>query len=236
MAYRIEVEFQTPKFHPVLGLVLGILLRLSDRLCSVCTVGMTELLTTPRRETQPSWEGSWSFLSYLVRIQCCDQVNLDWALASSSRKISCPVTWLTRTWRPSRLSAITSTWTTTSGRQPGAHGECVASCQVVKGTSQQSVWSCGSLLLWLWKAFFSPCQVLLMAVYCCRYCPSLESKVLRFPDREHQVWLEPEGLESNVIYPQGMSMTLPPELQEQVIKSVPGLEKAKMLQPGEGAE
>ncbi|NWW92938.1 MTO1 protein, partial [Rhynochetos jubatus] len=69
-----------------------------------------------------------------------------------------------------------------------------------------------------------------------RYCPSLESKVLRFPNREHQVWLEPEGLESSVIYPQGMSMTLPPELQEQVIKSVPGLEKAKMLQPGYGVQ
>ncbi|NWR52873.1 MTO1 protein, partial [Regulus satrapa] len=69
-----------------------------------------------------------------------------------------------------------------------------------------------------------------------RYCPSLESKVLRFPGREHQVWLEPEGLESNVIYPQGMSMTLPPELQEQVVKSVPGLEKAKILQPGYGVQ
>ncbi|NXN32162.1 MTO1 protein, partial [Nycticryphes semicollaris] len=69
-----------------------------------------------------------------------------------------------------------------------------------------------------------------------RYCPSLESKVLRFPNRHHQVWLEPEGLESDVIYPQGMSMTLPPELQEQVIRSVPGLEKAKMLQPGYGVQ
>ncbi|NWU94979.1 MTO1 protein, partial [Upupa epops] len=69
-----------------------------------------------------------------------------------------------------------------------------------------------------------------------RYCPSLESKVLRFPNREHQVWLEPEGLDSNVIYPQGMSMTLPPELQEQVIRSIPGLEKAKMLQPGYGVQ
>lgn len=75
---------------------------------------------------------------------------------------------------------------------------------------------------------------MLMAIDCCRYCPSFESKVLRFPNREHQVWLEPEGLESNVIYPQGMSMTLPPELQEQVIKSIPGLEKAKILQPGKG--
>ncbi|XP_014804841.1 PREDICTED: protein MTO1 homolog, mitochondrial isoform X2 [Calidris pugnax] len=69
-----------------------------------------------------------------------------------------------------------------------------------------------------------------------RYCPSLESKVLRFPNRHHQVWLEPEGLESNVTYPQGMSMTLPPELQEQVIRSIPGLEKAKMLQPGYGVQ
>ncbi|OXB71733.1 UNVERIFIED_CONTAM: hypothetical protein H355_002823 [Colinus virginianus] len=69
-----------------------------------------------------------------------------------------------------------------------------------------------------------------------RYCPSFESKVLRFPNREHQVWLEPEGLESNVIYPQGLSMTLPPELQEQVIRSIQGLEKAKILQPGYGVQ
>uniref|UniRef100_A0A8C9ES58 tRNA uridine 5-carboxymethylaminomethyl modification enzyme C-terminal subdomain domain-containing protein n=1 Tax=Pavo cristatus TaxID=9049 RepID=A0A8C9ES58_PAVCR len=69
-----------------------------------------------------------------------------------------------------------------------------------------------------------------------RYCPSFESKVLRFPNREHQVWLEPEGLESDVIYPQGLSMTLPPELQEQVIRSIRGLEKAKILQPGYGVQ
>ncbi|XP_067388714.1 protein MTO1 homolog, mitochondrial isoform X2 [Emydura macquarii macquarii] len=69
-----------------------------------------------------------------------------------------------------------------------------------------------------------------------RYCPSLESKVLRFPNRIHQLWLEPEGLDSNVIYPQGMSMTLPPELQEQVIASIRGLEKAKMVQPGYGVQ
>ncbi|NWX97734.1 MTO1 protein, partial [Nothoprocta ornata] len=69
-----------------------------------------------------------------------------------------------------------------------------------------------------------------------RYCPSLESKVLRFPNRRHQVWLEPEGLDSNVIYPQGMSMTLPPELQEQVIRSTPGLERAELLQPGYGVQ
>ncbi|XP_054018459.1 protein MTO1 homolog, mitochondrial [Dryobates pubescens] len=69
-----------------------------------------------------------------------------------------------------------------------------------------------------------------------RYCPSLEAKVLRFPHREHQVWLEPEGLDSGVIYPQGLSMTLPPELQEQVIRSIPGLERAKMLQPGYGVQ
>ncbi|XP_006275188.2 protein MTO1 homolog, mitochondrial isoform X1 [Alligator mississippiensis] len=69
-----------------------------------------------------------------------------------------------------------------------------------------------------------------------RYCPSLESKVLRFPNRIHQLWLEPEGLDSNIIYPQGMSMTLPPELQEQVITCIQGLEKAKMVQPGYGVQ
>uniref|UniRef100_A0A8C8RSC7 5-taurinomethyluridine-[tRNA] synthase subunit MTO1, mitochondrial n=1 Tax=Pelusios castaneus TaxID=367368 RepID=A0A8C8RSC7_9SAUR len=69
-----------------------------------------------------------------------------------------------------------------------------------------------------------------------RYCPSLESKVLRFPNGIHQLWLEPEGLDSNVIYPQGMSMTLPPELQEQVIACIRGLEKAKMVQPGYGVQ
>ncbi|XP_061479118.1 protein MTO1 homolog, mitochondrial isoform X3 [Rhineura floridana] len=65
-----------------------------------------------------------------------------------------------------------------------------------------------------------------------RYCPSLESKVLRFPNRTHQVWLEPEGLDSNVIYPQGMSLTLPSEIQEELITHINGLEKAKMVQPG----
>ncbi|XP_066468535.1 protein MTO1 homolog, mitochondrial isoform X2 [Tiliqua scincoides] len=66
-----------------------------------------------------------------------------------------------------------------------------------------------------------------------RYCPSLESKVLRFPNRVHQLWLEPEGLDSNVIYPQGMSLTLPSEIQEELITHIRGLEKAKMVQPGQ---
>nr|XP_020641534.1 protein MTO1 homolog, mitochondrial isoform X1 [Pogona vitticeps] len=69
-----------------------------------------------------------------------------------------------------------------------------------------------------------------------RYCPSLESKVLRFPDRTHQIWLEPEGLDSNVIYPQGISMTLPSEIQEEIIPHIRGLEKAKMMQPGYGVQ
>ncbi|XP_053142863.1 protein MTO1 homolog, mitochondrial isoform X2 [Hemicordylus capensis] len=69
-----------------------------------------------------------------------------------------------------------------------------------------------------------------------RYCPSLESKVLRFPNRMHQIWLEPEGLDSNVIYPQGMSLTLPTEIQEKLITHIQGLEKAKMVQPGYGVQ
>ncbi|XP_026551067.1 protein MTO1 homolog, mitochondrial isoform X2 [Pseudonaja textilis] len=69
-----------------------------------------------------------------------------------------------------------------------------------------------------------------------RYCPSLESKVLRFPNRQHQVWLEPEGLDSDVMYPQGISLTLPSEIQEKIISLIKGLEHAKMVQPGYGVQ
>ncbi|CAK6446834.1 unnamed protein product [Pipistrellus nathusii] len=69
-----------------------------------------------------------------------------------------------------------------------------------------------------------------------RYCPSIESKVLRFPNRLHQVWLEPEGIDSDLIYPQGLSVTLPAELQEKMITCIRGLEKAKMMEPGYGVQ
>ncbi|KAM4024675.1 5-taurinomethyluridine-[tRNA] synthase subunit MTO1, mitochondrial [Anomaloglossus baeobatrachus] len=69
-----------------------------------------------------------------------------------------------------------------------------------------------------------------------RYCPSIESKVLRFPGRSHQIWLEPEGLDSDVIYPQGLSVTLPAEAQERLLREIPGLEKARMLMPGYGVQ
>ncbi|CAH0554364.1 unnamed protein product [Brassicogethes aeneus] len=69
-----------------------------------------------------------------------------------------------------------------------------------------------------------------------RYCPSIESKVLKFSGRSHQIWLEPEGLHSNVIYPNGMSCTLPEELQVQLVRTVPGLENAEIIRPGYGVE
>lgn len=70
-----------------------------------------------------------------------------------------------------------------------------------------------------------------------RYCPSLESKVIRFADKErHLVWLEPEGFDSDVIYPNGISMTVPPDAQEEVIRAIDGLADAKMVQPGYGVE
>lgn len=69
-----------------------------------------------------------------------------------------------------------------------------------------------------------------------RYCPSIESKILRFPGREHFVWLEPEGLNSNVIYPNGISCTLPEEYQLQLVRNIVGLEKAELIRPGYGVQ
>uniref|UniRef100_A0A1A8CN80 Mitochondrial translation optimization 1 homolog n=1 Tax=Nothobranchius kadleci TaxID=1051664 RepID=A0A1A8CN80_NOTKA len=64
-----------------------------------------------------------------------------------------------------------------------------------------------------------------------RYCPSIESRVLRFPGRRHQVWLEPEGLTSDLLYPQGLSMTMPPDVQLRLIREIPPLHKAEIHMP-----
>lgn len=69
-----------------------------------------------------------------------------------------------------------------------------------------------------------------------RYCPSIESKVLRFGSKSHQIWLEPEGFDSDVVYPNGMSCTLPEEQQVELVRTIPGLERAEVLRPGYGVE
>src|ERR1700678_820159 len=70
-----------------------------------------------------------------------------------------------------------------------------------------------------------------------RYCPSIEDKVARFPHKEqHQFFLEPEGLDTNEVYVNGMSTSLPMEVQWEVVRSIPGLEKAEMLRPGYAIE
>ena len=70
-----------------------------------------------------------------------------------------------------------------------------------------------------------------------RYCPSLESKILRFTTKDqHLIWLEPEGFDNDVIYPNGISMTVPADAQEAMLKTIVGLEDVKMLQPGYGVE
>ncbi|MBL0848736.1 MAG: tRNA uridine-5-carboxymethylaminomethyl(34) synthesis enzyme MnmG [Candidatus Liberibacter ctenarytainae] len=70
-----------------------------------------------------------------------------------------------------------------------------------------------------------------------RYCPSIEDKIVRFGERDgHQVFLEPEGLDTNVVYPNGISTSLPEEIQNKFIHTIAGLENVKILQPGYAIE
>jgi tRNA uridine 5-carboxymethylaminomethyl modification enzyme len=70
-----------------------------------------------------------------------------------------------------------------------------------------------------------------------RYCPSIEDKVVRFPDRErHQIFVEPEGLSTGEVYLNGISSSLPEEVQERFLHTVPGLEKLEILRPGYAVE
>lgn len=70
-----------------------------------------------------------------------------------------------------------------------------------------------------------------------RYCPSIEDKVVKFPDKiSHQVFLEPEGLDSDLVYPNGLSTSLPESIQEAFIRSIPGLSNAVIRQPGYAIE
>jgi tRNA uridine 5-carboxymethylaminomethyl modification enzyme len=70
-----------------------------------------------------------------------------------------------------------------------------------------------------------------------RYCPSIEDKIVRFKEREsHQIFLEPEGLDDHTVYPNGISTSLPEDVQHAFLKTIPGLEKARVIRPGYAIE
>ena len=70
-----------------------------------------------------------------------------------------------------------------------------------------------------------------------RYCPSIEDKIVRFGERDgHQIFLEPEGLDDPTVYPNGISTSLPAEVQDAFIRTIPGLERARIVQPGYAIE
>jgi tRNA uridine 5-carboxymethylaminomethyl modification enzyme len=70
-----------------------------------------------------------------------------------------------------------------------------------------------------------------------RYCPSIEDKIVRFADRDsHQIFLEPEGLDDKTVYPNGLSTSLPADVQEEFLRSMPGLENVQIIRPGYAIE
>jgi tRNA uridine 5-carboxymethylaminomethyl modification enzyme len=70
-----------------------------------------------------------------------------------------------------------------------------------------------------------------------RYCPSIEDKIVRFGDRDgHQIFLEPEGLDDSTVYPNGISTSLPEEVQIEILSTIPGLERVRMVRPGYAIE
>src|SRR5438477_10457725 len=70
-----------------------------------------------------------------------------------------------------------------------------------------------------------------------RYCPSIEDKIVRFGERDgHQIFLEPEGLDDDTVYPNGISTSLPEDVQAALVASIPGLERARIVRPGYAIE
>ena len=70
-----------------------------------------------------------------------------------------------------------------------------------------------------------------------RYCPSIEDKVVKFNEKDrHQIFLEPEGLNDNTIYPNGISTSLPEDIQREMLNNIKGLENVKILRPGYAIE
>jgi tRNA uridine 5-carboxymethylaminomethyl modification enzyme len=157
-------------------------------------------------------------------------------LAEALQRLGLPLGRL-KTGTPPRLARASIDWTGLAEDRSDANAECFSTLSAVRSLPSVSCYVTGTTPA---THALIRANLHLSAVYGGhlsgqgpRYCPSVEDKVVRFPDRaRHQVFLEPEGLDDPVIYPNGISTSLPEDVQAALVATIPGLERARIVRPG----